>query len=108
MTKNTGIREDRHVGYDFSAIYPHFWFRYVYNTHDYIQIEMLLPTSHPDDLSCKISDDGMFVYVNNLVPSTLLDARVFQVPLQIADDALGDHLLYQAKRLVKMVPLQSW
>ena len=90
-----GIRDDNHVGYDFTVKFPYFWFKFTHDSCQYLQFEMLLPTTHPDDLSCTISKDGMQVFVKSKLPSSLLDPRIWQRRHNIPDNVLGDHLLYQ-------------
>lgn len=91
------LREDRHVAFDFSVMFPYFWFLYCFNGCNYIQLEMTIGSTHPEDLSLSISDDGKYVIVKNLVmDAILLHQRLYQRRFQIPDQALGDHLLNQA------------
>lgn len=91
-----GISEDKRTGYNFTGKFPYFWFKFTHNSIAFIQIEMLLPTTHHTELSCQISSDGMRVFVNGKLPSSLLDPRIWQARHNIPDADLGDHLLYQA------------
>jgi hypothetical protein len=93
--EKASIRADGHMGYDFTVKYPYFWFRYTYNMCNYVQIEVLLPTTHHDDFKCNVSKDGMSVYVNTAIPSSLIDPRIWQQRYTITDAGLADHVLYQ-------------
>jgi hypothetical protein len=109
--EKASIRADGHMGFDFTVKYPYFWFRYPFNGCNYVQIEMLLPTTHPDDFKCIVANDGKSVFVNTAIPSSLIDSRIWQRRYNIADGALGDHILDQNGHriiLVMMVSIQSW
>jgi hypothetical protein len=93
--EKASIRSDGHMGFDFSTKYPHYWFRYPYNGCNYIQYEMLLPTTHHDDFKAIVSNDGKHLLVNTAIPNSLLDPRIWQQRYAIADANLGDHILYQ-------------
>jgi hypothetical protein len=64
---------DGHVGFDFGAIFPYMWFWFTHNNCNYIQMEIALSSTHPDDLTNTISDDGKHVILKNVVPNTLID-----------------------------------
>mgnify|MGYP006360389313 FL=1 len=90
------IRGDGHVGFDFGAIFPYMWFRFTHNNCNYIQMEIALSSTHPDDLTNTISDDGKHVILKNVVPNTLIDPRIWQLRHQIDDNDLEEHVFYQA------------
>jgi hypothetical protein len=91
------IRQDGHVAFNFSAIYPYYYYRFTSDNCNYVQVVMSLSSTDPADLTVEISDDGKHVIVKNaVIAETLLHPRLFQVLYQIQDADLGDHLINQA------------
>ena len=91
------LRPDGHVGFNFSARYPYYWFLYTFNGCKYVQLELLLPTADPADLSLSISEDGKHFIIKNLVMAEiLLHSNFYQRRFGIPNQNLGDHLLNQA------------
>ena len=91
------IRPDGHVGYNFSAMYPFYFYRFTSDACNYVQVVMSLSSTDPADLTVEISDDGKHVIVKNaVIAEMLLHPHLFQILYQIPDAALGDHLVNQA------------
>jgi hypothetical protein len=92
-------------GFNFNCAHPHYWWTYSVSGVSYIKAEFLTWTVHQDEITCKISQDGLFLYVGTKVPDRFVN--IFRQRGYYADQAQvpeeGDVMLEEGRKTVSAI-----
>ena len=60
-------------GFDFSGAMPHVWWQYSHSGLRYVKGDLLCWSTDPTYIVPKVSEDGMWLFVHNKIPTSFLD-----------------------------------